>query len=433
MAAYLFTKAFMNRSASDMFVFGVLVVIPFFVIFKNFYFLVFLIFRPVFDALLRAGINPNSAATLFFIAVYFWVLLLDKRDLKVIRSNSFLRKFNFIFSLLLGFAVISSLNSASPLDSVADIFRLLSLALLVNYAGVYTIRNPDGGKKIIKVILFSSLLPVFFGLYQLIFQKGLYLEGFNRVFGSFVHPNVFSEYLFVIFFILLFRILSGKREGKNKQGFKAAYLSLIILLIFNTFTRNVWIALFFSLGAFFLLGRDLLKKVSVFFWGLIVLLPVFPFILIRFSDLTGKSSQSGNSWEWRMELWNNTLGQVFQHPVIGHGLGTFQIMADVPAHNDYLRISYELGFLGLALYLLLISTILMAAYKKATLKLSPFLERKKAICIFCIFLGFLIISFADNLARSTVVLIYGFVFASVYLSTVASEEERLYDENIIRK
>ena len=314
--------------------------------------------------------------------------------------------------------------------SFPDFARLASLLLLINYAVVYSFQNAGGVKRVIYLILFSSIIPELLGLYQWIGRHGLKIEGVNRVFGSFVHPNVFAEYLIVIFFLLVFLAFSPESTRRLKKWTRL-YLFITAVSIFNTFTRNVWIALLISSAVLISFGKPLSKKLKNLFIGALFLILLIPVIYSRIMDLANPVSGM-SSWEWRMILWRKTFDSVLERPFFGHGLGMFQQENAVMAHNDYLRLSFEVGFIGLFLYLLVLAMVLIFSFKKASNKNYSLPQRREGLIVFCLILCFLIIGVADNLARSTVVLNYAFVSTAVLLAGGGSGL-KTSNENTYRK
>jgi O-antigen ligase len=417
-SAFLFGNAVVTRSYPDIAIFVFVALVPFFMTFPNVYFLGFLLFRSSFDAIEKYDLplpNPNTPVAALLIFLYGIILLCNKKNLSVIMNSRFLKRFNLLFMLFLAAAAISfAFSEDVTLNGLSDLARLLSILLLVNYTVVYISRSPRKQQSILNIILFSSIIPVGLGLYQLVARKGMFIEGSNRVFGSFVHPNVFAEYLAVVAF-LLFLLAAPDNISPKRRLFMKGYLFIVLILILNTFTRNVWLALFITANIYITFGKNLFVKIKTAFAWSIGLLILMPFILNRILDLINPVSGTESSWEWRVRLWKRMFVSIFESPFWGHGFGSFQDRTSVMAHNDYLRLSYEIGFVGLFFYLLLIGMIMISALKKATRIDHDMIERRKGLIVFCTVLTMLIISMADNLARSTVVLTYIFTLTAVFL------------------
>lgn len=82
---------------------------------------------------------------------------------------------------------------------------------------------------------------------------------------------------------------------------------------------------------------------------------------------TGKEISSGTLNE-RSVIWANAYEEWEQSPILGHGLGSFRRIinrynVDYTAHNSYVAITAEQGIVGLVLYLSVIVTVLMCAWR----------------------------------------------------------------------
>jgi O-antigen ligase len=274
----------------------------------------------------------------------------------------------------------------------------------VNYAIIYFGSEKKGLKRFAKYVFLSSLIPIGFGLYQSFTNTGMHEQGLNRVYGTFGHSNVFAEYLFLILFMILFMMARPENRYITKKIMLAGFLILAAFCFYHTFTRTLWIAFAMSCFFYIFMQRHLMKKV-------IYLIVVCAFILISYSKLQERfqfntSKHEGrSSWEWRMDVWRDLSKDIKKHPLIGHGLGMFEYDLDVMAHNDFLRLSYEIGVPGAIVFYGLLFYILIFSFKNSvTTKLVY--EKEKFILAFCLTLGLLIASMGVNTLRSTIIMFY---------------------------
>ncbi len=282
--------------------------------------------------------------------------------------------------------------------------------------------------KIINMFLLSSIVPFILGFYQLATGTGLVRQGFHRIYGVFLHPNVYAEYLMFLFFISVY-ILTTYRL---KQGQKIAlyfYQFIVLASLYFTFTRNVWIALVVSLILYSMFKTSVLKKLAYLFVFIVSGLILSPLLAERFADVLGKGSSQYSSWAWRLQLWEETFAELFKHPYIGHGLGMYEKFADIMAHNDYLRVAFEIGFGGLFLYVVVMSFIGFLSLRNVYAVKSEAGSTMSKILL-CLTAALMTISFADNVMRSTVIMLYFFILASIYLTSVSMiKTEELQEAN----
>jgi len=400
----------------------ILVLLPLVVMRPNLYFLAFIILRPVMDIFsefkLISDINLAAISTLFLVGLC-GVMLLKKKAFRSIRNNRFLRVFNRLFLLFLAYCLFQIVHSPQKLTSLIDLIRLLSVFVAANYAAVYLNQEKKGGK-LLWAILFSAIVPIGMGIYQFLFQRGMLELGYNRINGSFVHPNVFSQYLLLILFILFY--LFNTRSLKLWQKFFVyPMLAIVIAELLLTFTRATWIALAISFMIFVFIKTAFSQKVKFFFIGAAIMISVFPFAQKRFSDIQDKKYYQLSSWQWRLKQWSETYESFLEHPFIGSGMGMHERDFKIMAHNDYLRIAYETGIFGLIFYASILFFILFFAFRQ-TQKEKVIAESNRYKIGLSIIASLMIMSMADNLARSTVVILYFFIACAYFLTPAPTSQ-----------
>lgn len=420
---YGFLLSFLILHSNNLITFSIIIFLILFpVIFlkPKIYFIGFILLRPIIDLSLRGEMAVGGLSAILVIPLIFLCckdIFFNPNSLHIIKHNAFLRKFNIIFGVFLLASLFSFLNTIRVIASLADFLRLVSILVSVNY-GVICFSGKF--KKFIFLILGSSIAPLLFGIFQLFFKKGVSEVGFNRIYGTFTHPNVFAEFLLLIFFIIWY-LFSSINLTKSKK-FSWILLWLVSLsLLFNTFTRNVWIALFISSILFILIKTSPVKKLFYACIGSAVLFISLPFITNRFEDITVSSAYKISSWQWRLELWSRVITNLKEHPIVGHGLGMFQRSIMVMAHNDYLRIVYEMGVLGVIVYSFMLLYILFYSIRKLVASQILFDVNRYKVTM-CLIISILIISLADNLARSTVILMYYFLTIAIFSSVMTGKE-----------
>jgi len=385
-----------------------IILAPFTLIYPKIFFLFFLLVRPIVDFYsyirLAGSINLASILTLFLIILYPLELL--KRQKIRLKNSNFMVNFNILFFIFLFISLFSLVYSNNISISLMDFARLISILVVFNYVAIYC-SNRENPMLLVNVILISSIIPLSFGFYQFVFVKGgLATPGFNRIYGTFMHPNVFAQYLLLIFFLLLF-LLSTFKIKKLYRRFLIFYSLVIIFALYNTFTRGAWVALLMGVLIFIFLRTKASKKIIHFSLILILLLVLSPYLQKRWEDITRPQYNQVNSLEWRLNLWRNSVEYLTEHPFIGNGLGMYEYKTGQMAHNDYLRISYETGFLGLLVYMVLLCYILFSSLRNLLRSKTLFNINRYKI-ILCVIVSLLIMGLTDNLARSTLIMIYYF-------------------------
>ena len=379
------------------------------------FFIFFILTRPVMDLVAGhklMGLNLASGLTLFFILIC-GAAILNKNNLSRLAGNTFLNRFNKLFLTFTVFSLASLINTTSGLLTVTDLLRFISIMVAVNFGFLY-FSDSKKPLKLVWLISASAIVPLLFGLYQVISKTGSMELGFNRIQGTLVHPNVFAQYLLIIFYVLLYIITAYRPKHSGKKILVYAFLFLTIVELFLTYMRGAWIALAASFSLFIFLRTRGSTKIKYIVFGLLIFVVCFPQVKKRFSDVNETKYYQLSSWQWRLQSWVNAGKSLGRHPVIGNGMGMYEHDFEIGAHNDYLRIAYETGFLGLIFYLSVLLYIVAYAFKKV-LKAVRSRELNRYKTAFCLVCCLMITSAADNLARSTVIFVYFFLALAYFL------------------
>lgn len=239
-----------------------------------------------------------------------------------------------------------------------------------------------------KSILWFLLVAALYGLGTFIFKMDLIdpsgiPESPFRVGGFFSNPMVYAQSL-VLFVSVLWGIFLRDWKNKIQDRLFVVVLILTTLNVVLTFTRGVWIALFFSIliGAFLVNWKMGLKTLVA---GLISLGLAFAFVSpVRERMLQAFDSKKSYDSE-RVVVWQTNLKIFFENPLLGIGYGEnkrrlreYYDRYGVPAgqfeghaHNQYLHFMAGTGVLGLVAYLLLNGFFLISSWQVYRCNESP--------------------------------------------------------------
>lgn len=372
---------------------------------KLFYFLLSLtLLRPSLDILGQKefsiyytlpSFNLNAIiGSIVFIISLFFIL----KNLKSFISAPLF----YPISAFLGLIFLSIFYSLDQTASAREFIRLSSIFFL--YFIAYKLVN---SKKdwflLLKIILISYIPPAIFATIQLIGGFGLPDDfgGFNRIYGTFAHPNLFAFYTFFILGIIISLILANKKKPNAIFLISAVVLTVLLLA---TYTRSALACLMFFVLIFGIFKyRKLLLAGALFFILLYFFSDVFQQRLWELISLDPYGSVI-----WRLRLWQDIIPVSLWQPWFGYGSGTFERLVEyyrgfqwgsLEAHNDYLKIFVENGALGLAAYLWLISASLFYLLKKFIKSVGK--EKIMALGIFTICLSLFAAGFFDNILRTT--------------------------------
>lgn len=356
-------------------IFAVLIVRPLLDIFSN---------LNLFDQL---PIHLNPASTLSLILPIIGLIALNQKK-TVFQFPLKIFWLFFITTLFLGLPFSVDFTS-----SLLEIYRIMTF-LFFFLIGANLFHHLKNQKRLIKVIILSSLIPALLASWQFLNKTGFSL-GFddinNRLISTFGHPNSFA------YFLVLTIILTLSQLTKQKSLATLSLLILQLFTIFGTYTRGAWLALFLVV---LIWSFSQFKKLFLFiFLGIIFIYLTFSPIKNRINDFFVPGH--GNSASWRINLWQDSFDYLIQKPFFGFGIGNAENIilekrggqfGSTEPHNDYLRIALEIGFFGLISYLALKIAIIKKLTQNKTFWTSLTLS---------IFLALSIAEGFDNILRIT--------------------------------
>jgi len=346
----------------------------------------------------------------FFIALGSWALRgLARRKFSFphVPTNRALLAFAFIATLSLW----SAADLENGLKEVIKWFEMAITAVLV----VDAIRRRNVGW-VIAMVLFAGSVQAAVGVWQFGLRGSgpdhfEIQPGFYRAYGSFEQPNPFGGFMglvwpiaagIVIALILNFRSETGK--WRQKSPFSNLWFSIIfICLLFSAGLTLLALVLSFSRGAW--LGAAAAGWVLLVFWprrrltGLALgIAAILVFLLalrsgalpdsvsarlaavdefVQVYDVRGAYFEEENfSLIERIAHWQVAISMASANPWLGVGIGNwdagyseFQLI-NWPAslghaHNIYLNMLAEIGFLGLTVYLFLWISVAINSWRAA--------------------------------------------------------------------
>lgn len=257
----------------------------------------------------------------------------------------------------------------------------------------------------LKVLLFSTILPVCLANLDLLRHAADFREADVRLQGAFPHPNILAFYL-VFVITLVFYTLQGSLFplATVKKSILGIYLLNLFILLLATKTRNAWLACW---GLFFLYG--LLKDRRYLLYTLLAPVGALFFTPVRerIFDIFGSYDLSGtdhlNSFAWRLKLWKDSLLTLKKTFLFGNGLSSFEFLVErfagwgtrFGAHNTYLEVLVETGLLGIAAYVGIYFELLRTFYRKMR-DMAANLSAEYAL-LFCYAGSYAVVCFGDNM------------------------------------
>jgi O-antigen ligase len=356
---------------------------------------------PVFgwvDAILPQSMGPGIGGAINLLVIGLAVIVFVHVP-RVFLSPSLLAWCGFLLA-----AFASLIHGTNPAGGT----RLL--ATLTTYAAVFSlplaiVRSRDTAAECLWIAYLSSVVPTAWAVVELAMVPDILFGGGGRLQGSFAHPNIFAFFIVSVIALILFLMRSTLiRLTRVRRRMLYAHAVALLILLLCTKTRSAWIAM-----AVILIGYAIF--IDRRWFAFIVVLPaalLIPGIADRMAELETGNIDVGfetlNSLAWREVLWENTLQWMADNPstLLGHGLDLYESYLPlffprgthepgVGPHNTLLQIYFEMGLIGLTAFLAIFVVLFGQLYRGCTH------ERDGAIVIAMLCIGYLIVSYADNL------------------------------------
>ena len=352
----------------------------------------------IYSNLPTINLNVIIGGLVFLILIFFFFINVKK----IYSTPLFYPIFIFI-----GLCFLSIFYSIDTFTSIREFIRIVTIFLLY-FLAYKLIEDKKDFYLLLKIILISYIIPAIVGLIQFFNNSGMTDDfgGFQRIYGTFAHPNLFAFYTFFILGLLISLLLTSQKTSSlifNKKIIIIA-IGLSVFLLFATYTRSALACL-----SFFVLIFGILKYRRMLLVGALLFLAAY-FLSDVFRERLWEliSLDPYGSIVWRFKLWKDILPLSLWQPWFGYGLGTFEKLTEfyrgfklgsLNAHNDYLKIFVENGIIGLISYFWIIIGLLLYLLKIFKRIINQ--EKFFGMGILVIFLSLMIAASFDNILQTT--------------------------------
>jgi len=332
-----------------------------------------------------------------FVIMIAMLLVAEKPSL--LPRKMFLVWLPFLLFCLCGVVMAPSVGDALR----AYLAQLSYCAVFV--CAFYVVRTPEDFKRCVRIVLYSSVLPLLYALADIAIKGGVHGPNGARLQSTFAHPNIFAFYLTLVIALGFYVLKSDTYALERRQRIGlGAYLMLLGAMLALTQTRSAWIAcgaLFVGYGVFFE------RRYLIYMLVVPLLALLIPDVRDRVLDLGAgnevKLYAKLNSFAWRLYIWESGLAWMRpSHYLLGYGMESFQFYSPTffplaggthfGAHSMYVQWLFELGALGLLACLWVFGRVMWIVKR-----LIP-IDRLGAFVLIVMMLQYLIVSASDNMA-----------------------------------
>jgi O-antigen ligase len=351
--------------------------------------------------LTSSSVDATGALSVLFIGASALWLYQHRRELV---ERSVVAELLPPFCAFFAVGILSIAFSAHPLESALEAVRIGTVVVIV-VALSRVVRDVKNLRVFLFAIFGSAIFPLTVAAVQLARgQGGITRDGISRINGTFVHPNPFAAYLFLI---IVLGVAVFPHLATRWRWVLGALVFACGAVLVSTYARGAWIATLIGLVVVAALQtRRLLWVIGV---AIVAIAISVPSVGIRLADLSESRSESGapaNSLSWRIRYWDQALA-LQDNPLLGIGLREVEATLEEgkEPHNDFVRIYVETGLLGLAAYLWLLSALFMKALR--TLREAAVgLPRGLAVAFLGTLAGLVVLSISANVVSQLVILWY---------------------------
>lgn len=388
-AALLIFTIFNPTTGGDILAFLAIVIIVLYKLFGDYALLALLLARPTMDywrdyvifSYNAIHVNMNAAVSVLLL---LWSIVFFYKHLSEFKKVPLL-------AIWIAFMLWCSVSLFWSYDKMATITETLKAANLFALFGMaYILRQKHSeffDKIFFWLFISAGSVPFIAAIYQFVTNTGMNIDGTpNRIYGTFAHPNILATFSLILFMFLFHnhydylqhatKLIKFKPNlfKESKSEFYILAMIFLATIIALTYTRIAWIGL-----AIFLLAiglRYARKQTIIFTTSLLMIYGLFfPINYWMKSNLNINLQQNhliarltsrnmeADSISWRADLFNKVIPLWAKHPLVGYGYGSFSKVWDdskgveniwdntSEAHNDYLKVGFESGLIGLSLYL----------------------------------------------------------------------------------
>ncbi|MFN3967795.1 O-antigen ligase family protein [Flavobacterium sp.] len=369
--------------------------------------------------------------------------------------------FNFktpIFYAFIGFLLLNFISlfqsdvigeSHAVFSKLAMLFSLFLVTTILLYNNLIRVNL-----LVIAVIIFG-LITVSFSLFDLFekAQRGQHLlRQIELIRGNSANKNLLSS---ILFLCLPFYFI-GLQQGKKNKLLSVLGIASAFFVLITIRTRAVLIACFIFfvlLICYKIKQRFTIKKRYFFGFGLVLgVLLLFSYSLYfdsKIAHLQTPSNATGQRYvsrlldsktlESRILFWENSIQMAKENPLLGVGLGNWQIhfpkyglnrFDDYAIangentlqrpHNDFIWILCETGILGLLAYLMIFGLVFHQLYSLIK-NTTDTKEKWKFFFILSALVGYLVIAFFDfpyeRIEHQVIVMLLLAIVVSTYYKT----------------
>lgn len=310
-------------------------------------------------------ISITGTQTAVSFALLFWVIgMLAMRKFQLLRTPLNIPIAAFLVAAAIG--VVMAVDFKHSLKGYMTLGWISIFFLFVN-----NVKNVTQFKRLVRILILITTIAGAYAIFQHLtridfFGNVKYLQkSLARSTGFFNSPQTFGNYILLVLPVVLgLSFYSNIR--REKRWLQLSGLIILIAIIFS-YTRGVWIGL---IGGLIFMAILRSKKLLLFVVTGIIVGSMFLVFLpsSRFTQRVVRTFKSERPVGDRIYFWQGSLRIIRDYPITGLGWEGFGIVYRkykpaegrqlvCHAHNNFIDVAVDSGFLGLGIFLWLLITI----------------------------------------------------------------------------
>tara|TARA_B100001057_G_scaffold443492_1_gene479618 strand:+ start:3458 stop:5089 length:1632 start_codon:yes stop_codon:yes gene_type:complete len=390
--------------------------------YKNFHDTLFLTFITLATLMPRFGAIDNNSIRWFAVSLVSITYLF--KHLRLGRSKLLISKNHALYAgSLLFYLFLSIFISKNPIEGVITIYKVI--CLIVTFFISYDIFKKKNSFITVCTVFSVSLFVE--GLVILI----QFSDSFKGLTGVALNPNISSSSIIIKLPFILFLIQKVKNKWYKILIKMIEYMSIIGVVILGS--RLGLISLFLIYLFYFSWYKNY-RLTQAFSICVIITFNFYVNNLrteggLELNTIKIENLTKDESTNQRFNFYKKAVKLSFKKPLLGYGLGSWKyeslpyeknnnrnILVPYYTHNDFLQIFFELGVLGLLVYLIFLSTLFK--------RILPLQSKFKGV-LFITFLMFLLNSFLNfPLHRSQEIIPFILVSSMIFSISKKGDEAK---------
>lgn len=302
----------------------------------------------------------SIARLIGFVVAAFWAatMLLEGR----FRKPHLFHVLVLLFFLWNFVSIFWSLDMESTIQRIKTYSQVFLLMLI--YWDVF--QKPENLEAGLQAYIYGSYILIISAIYNYI-RGNVAVAYEGRYSATGINANELTLIL-IIGLPIAMQLFFAAGPGKTWTMFKLIYLAYVPLAIYSivlTGSRTSLIAI--TPFGLFLVGTQRIRFdrkiliLAVFLVSLFMLFPFIPQSVINRLGTIGSSIGTGDLGG-RLNLWQEGIAVLAQHPILGIGSGAMISSIGSAVHNTFISIAAETGFIGLLLFVSILGVVVYQVF-----------------------------------------------------------------------